>query len=160
VLVDRPRQDWTGPLDTETPTTKPTTYTLQPSVGLVTQEELLGMDGVLLDVRAEAEFAGEIFWPSGAPESRGRAGHVPGAINLPITELRTDTGFRPRAEMRAALQRRRIHPETPVTIYCTIGNRASQAWYALTHLLGYTNVAVYYGGWAEWGTNPTTPIER
>lgn len=160
VLIDGPREQWTGPWSSEKPTPAPTTYSLAPATGLVARGELLELDGTVLDVRTEAEYTGERFWPSGAPEARGRAGHVPGALNLPISELRTERGFRPVADMRTAMRRRGITPETPVTVYCTIGNRASQAWYALTHLLGFAEVAVYYGGWAEWGSDPTMPVER
>ena len=46
-----------------------------------------------------------------------------------------------------------------VFTYCTIGIRASQAWFALKHLLGHQNVRVYYGSWAEWGKDTDTPIE-
>ena len=34
---------------------------------------------LVLDVRAEGEYAGELFWPSGATNDVGRTGHVPGA---------------------------------------------------------------------------------
>jgi thiosulfate/3-mercaptopyruvate sulfurtransferase len=160
VVIDGPHQQWTGRRSSEAPTPTPTRYSLGPSVALVTRHELLARNSVVLDVRAEAEYSGERFWPSGAPEARGRPGHVPGAINVPISELRTETDFRPVAEMRAALRRRGITPETRLTTYCTIGNRASQAWYALTHLLGFADVAVYYGGWAEWGNDASMPVER
>jgi thiosulfate/3-mercaptopyruvate sulfurtransferase len=124
-------------------------------------EELVALNNsVILDVRSEVEFAGVHFWPSGAPEERGRAGHVPGAVNVPISELRSETGFRPVTEIRSALLRRGITPERRVITYCTIGNRASQAWYALTHLLGFPDVAVYYGGWAEWGMDAAMRVER
>jgi thiosulfate/3-mercaptopyruvate sulfurtransferase len=136
-----------------------TSYRLGSASAVVTRTELLAREGVVLDVRTEAEYAGERFWPSGAPEEHGRPGHVPGALSLPISELRTETGFRPVSEMRAALRRHGITAETPVTTYCTIGNRASQAWYALTHLLGFADVAVYYGGWAEWGSDASMPVE-
>ena len=115
---------------------------------------------VLLDVRSPLEFEGERFWPSGATEDTGRAGHVPGAVNVPIERLREeDDSFRPTEEMRTALQRAAVAPDQHVIVYCTIGNRASQAWFAMRYLLGYPNVSVYYGSWVEWGKSPGTAIE-
>jgi thiosulfate/3-mercaptopyruvate sulfurtransferase len=160
VLLDGPREQWRGPWSSEAEAPVRTSYGLGPATTVVTRNELLVREGVVLDVRTEAEYAGKRFWPSGAPEDHGRPGHVPGALNLPVSELRTETGFRPVRELRAALRRHGVTAEKRVTTYCTIGNRASQAWYALTHLLGFADVAVYYGGWAEWGSDPSMPVER
>jgi thiosulfate/3-mercaptopyruvate sulfurtransferase len=44
--------------------------------------------------------------------------------------------------------------------YCTIGGRASTAWFALTYLLGRDRVRVYDGSWAEWGRMTSAPVER
>ena len=46
-----------------------------------------------------------------------------------------------------------------VVVHCTIGNRASQVWFVLKHLLGYQRVSVYYGSWAEWGTTRAMPVQ-
>jgi thiosulfate/3-mercaptopyruvate sulfurtransferase len=159
VLLDGPRDRWTGPWSRNAETPARTSYSLGSATTIVTPNELLTADGIILDVRTEAEYEGERFWPSGAPEEQGRPGHVPGALNLPISELRTETGFKPVSEMRRALRRHGITADKRVTAYCTIGNRASQAWYALTHLLGFADAAVYYGGWAEWGSDPSMPVE-
>jgi len=57
--------------------------------------------------------------------------------------------------------RRNGHPGRPgeLITYCTIGGRATEAWFVLTHLLGFADVRVYAGSWANWGTTADTPIE-
>ena len=74
---------------------------------------------LLLDVRSPAEFS---------------AGHVPGAVNLPLDDLR---------ERMAELP-----PDQPVAAYCQVGQRG----YMATRLLlqcGY-DVANLSGGYATW----------
>lgn len=115
--------------------------------------------GVVVDVRSEAEYSGVSFWPSGAAESVGRPGHIPGAIHLPITSLRTSAGtFVDGKSLRRAVASAGVDRSNDIAVYCTIGNRASQAWYALTALLGFEHVRVYYGSWVEWGMDPGAEI--
>ncbi len=79
---------------------------------------------ILLDVRSELEFDGERFWPSGAAADAGRAGHLPGAVNVPIERLREDDGslrggrgaaLRPRAQRgrSADVRDRLLHDRQP-----------------------------------------------
>lgn len=52
-----------------------------------------------------------------------------------------------------------VRPGLSTVAYCTIGNRASQAWFALAYLLGRRATGIYYDSWSEWGTRADTPLE-
>ena len=115
---------------------------------------------ILLDVRTELEYAGDRFWPSGATADAGRAGHIPGAINLPIDRLRSENGsLKGPGELQRAFDAAGVTRDKAVITYCTIGNRASHAWFALRDVLGHPDARVYYGSWVDWGKRTDTPIE-
>ena len=124
-------------------------------------EGAIGQSGqLILDVRSEAEYTGERFWPSGAAADAGRPGHVPGAVNVPIDSLRTEDGApKGSEELRSILERAGVTRDKAVITYCTIGNRASEAWFALKYELGYADVRVYYDSWAVWGKLADAPVD-
>jgi thiosulfate/3-mercaptopyruvate sulfurtransferase len=115
---------------------------------------------LLVDVRSDLEFDGSRFWPSGATEDTGRAGHIPGAVSVPIDLLRREDGsLKGPEELRDIFEERGVTPDRTLILYCTIGNRAAQAWFGLSELLGYPDVSVYYNSWVEWGKAAETPID-
>jgi thiosulfate/3-mercaptopyruvate sulfurtransferase len=117
-------------------------------------------DCTVLDVRTPAEYRGERFWPSGAMEPGGRAGHVPSAVHQPLDGLyREDGSFRSAAELRTVFSSARLDTNGELITYCTIGGRAATAWFVLTYLLGRESVRVYDGSWAEWGRTSASPVE-
>lgn len=113
----------------------------------------------IIDVRSDLEYRGERFWPSGGLEEGGRAGHIPSAVNLSIEGVYDEVGaFRSAADLRQLFAPIELQ-DGEVISYCTIGGRASTAWFVLTYLLGRERVRVYDGSWAQWGRIPAMPVE-
>jgi thiosulfate/3-mercaptopyruvate sulfurtransferase len=115
----------------------------------------------LVDVRSWDEYRGERFWPSGGMDPAGRAGHIPSAVHQPVDGMYDERGsFRPAAELRELFSAVDLDGPDELVTYCTIGGRASTAWFVLSYLLGRDQVRVYDGSWAEWGRMPGTPVEQ
>ncbi len=116
-------------------------------------------DAVIIDIRSPDEYNGVIFAPEGFQELAIRAGHIPGAVNVPWGKaVNQDTGeFKSAEELRELYASVGVDGSKPVIVYCRIGERASHTWYALHNILGY-DVAMYDGSWTEWGNSVGVPI--
>ena len=116
----------------------------------------------LIDVRSAQEYSGELVHMVNYPQEGAlRAGHIPGAKNIPwATATAEDGTFMPADELRRIYVARDITPDKDVIVYCRIGERSAHTWFVLTQLLGYPRVRNYDGSWTEWGNVVRAPIEK
>jgi thiosulfate/3-mercaptopyruvate sulfurtransferase len=115
----------------------------------------------LVDVRSPAEFSGEVIAPPGMTETAQRAGHVPGAQNIPWAQAANEDGtFKSPDELKQLYGNKGITADKDVIAYCRIGERSSFSWFVLKELLGFNNVKNYDGSWTEYGSVVGVPIEN
>ena len=116
----------------------------------------------LVDVRAPAEFSGELLAPANLPqEGSQRGGHIPGAANVPWGQAVAEDGsFKSADDLQALYGGKGIDGSRETIAYCRIGERSSHTWFVLTQLLGHQNVRNYDGSWTEWGSIVGAPIEK
>jgi len=115
-------------------------------------------DTALVDIRSPDEFSGKIFAPAGVQETAIRAGHIPGAVNVPWGQAVAEDGtFKSPEELKKVYAAVGIDGKKPIITYCRIGERSSHTWFALSKILGY-NVKNYDGSWTEYGNSVGNPV--
>jgi len=125
----------------------------------VTQNEVLAAisddDICIVDALPEALFLG------GAKPAPGyRAGHIPGACNLPAQQNLDPETFSllSATELEERYTRAGVQRDQKVITYCGGGVFAAFTFFVL-HLMGHENVALYDASWREWGADPELPVE-
>jgi len=171
-LMNGGRAKWVAdgrPLVTDRPTVKPVTYPVPKKVNAAirakrpdVEKALKAKTIALVDVRSTPEFVGDIIAPPGMSETAQRAGHIPGARNVPWGQaVAPDGTFKPYEELLKLYQGAKvIDGKDQVIAYCRIGERSSHTWFALKYLLGLKKVRNYDGSWTEWGNLVAAPIAK
>lgn len=113
---------------------------------------------ILVDIRSPDEYSGKIFAPPGFAETAIRAGHIPGAVNVPwASAVAPDGTFKSKEELKKIYGAVGVDEKKPIITYCRIGERSSHTWFALKKILGY-EVRNYDGSWTEYGNSVGNPV--
>jgi len=167
-LIDGGRKKWEldgRALVTEVPDRVETVYSAKDqdlSIRAL-RDETIAAIGVqnLVDVRSPDEFSGKLFAPAHLPqEAAQRAGHIPGALNVPWSKAANEDGtFKSDADLTELYSSVGLDDGKDTIAYCRIGERSSHTWFVLTEILGKKNVKNYDGSWTEYGSLVGVPVE-
>jgi thiosulfate/3-mercaptopyruvate sulfurtransferase len=161
-ILDGGFEAWSAeerPVTSAAPTPPPATFSprAQLRLRLTTADvrSLLGnADVQFLDARAPAEYLG-------FEGNARRLGHIPGAVNVPAATMSQPGGqrFRSPEELQRALLKANVTRTRRLVCYDGSGIAAAKLAFVLAYM-GYDDVAVYDGGWAEWGNRLDLPVDR
>ncbi|APT85551.1 sulfurtransferase [Corynebacterium aquilae] len=109
---------------------------------------------LLLDTREANRYAGK------KEHLDLKAGHIPGAVNVPTRELfNEDNTYRSPEELKKIFRDAGVDDPSKVIVYSGSGIHSAVA-IAAMHQAGLEGAAVYIGGWSQWCANPKNPVER
>ncbi|ELQ6132251.1 3-mercaptopyruvate sulfurtransferase [Cronobacter dublinensis] len=108
----------------------------------------------IVDARPAARFNAE----ADEPRPGLRRGHMPGALNVPWTELVVKGQLKTTDELHAIFARQGVNLHRPIITSCGSGVTAAVVTLALA-TLGASDVTLYDGSWSEWGGRQDLPVE-
>jgi thiosulfate/3-mercaptopyruvate sulfurtransferase len=167
-LLDGGRKKWEldgRPLSSDAVSRSATSYTAKAPDNAIRafRDEVIAAISAknLVDVRSPDEFSGKILAPAHLPQEQSqRAGHIPGAINVPWSKAANEDGtFKSDEDLAKLYAEAGLDGQKETIAYCRIGERSSHTWFVLQELLGHNNVKNYDGSWTEYGSLVGVPIE-
>jgi len=116
-------------------------------------------------VKTHIRAPGTVIVDARAPEfydgpARGerRAGHIPGAVNIPFNSMFDDTNtLRSKEEITTLFRTAGVKPTDKVVVYCHIGQQATAVIFG-ARVLGYDAV-LYDGSFDDWSSRKELPVE-
>jgi len=118
------------------------------------KQTLANKSAQVVDARSAERFAGL------APEPRPGlpSGHMPGAFNVPYSEIVEDGRLVEPDRIAAAFAKAGVDTDKPVVASCGSGVTAAILWLGLD-AIGKPPKSLYDGSWTEWAAQPGATIE-
>jgi thiosulfate/3-mercaptopyruvate sulfurtransferase len=137
------------PLEMDTPAVEPATFSAE-----VQPQWYVAMDEVRAAIDDPTVSVVDALWSDSYV-----SGHIPTAVSLPAPDLLDATGaVKAPADLAAMLEAAGLDPTQRVITYCGGGYYGAFDVFVL-HLMGFEDVAMYDGAFAEWTSDPANPIE-
>ena len=153
-LLDGGLSAYAGPLSTEPADPQPAVFTPAPwsADRLADVEDAVNPAATVLDARAADRYRGDV------EPVDPRAGHIPGAVNLPCRENLDPAGrFLPVERLRERLRAAGVTEGADVVSYCGSGVTACHNLLAL-ELAGLGPGRLYPGSWSAYSSAPHRPV--
>lgn len=105
----------------------------------------------VIDTRSYLEY-------TGADKRAERGGHIPGARHIEWSYNTIGGKILGESDLEELYREEGLEKNDAIVTHCQTGVRATHTYFVL-RTLGYEDVKVYDGSWAEWGSDGATPIE-
>jgi thiosulfate/3-mercaptopyruvate sulfurtransferase len=151
-LLDGGLAAWSGPLETGTRSAATASFTPRrwPRARLADTDEAAKAP-LLIDARAAERYRGEV------EPVDPRAGHIPGAVNVPWQANLSGGGrFAAAGALRHQFDAVGDARHTAPVVYCGSGVSACHTLLAL-EAAGITGARLYPGSWSQWSSDPERP---
>ncbi|MDN6328856.1 MAG: sulfurtransferase [Brachybacterium sp.] len=145
---------WDGELETAEVRPEPGDVSARdwPLDRIATADEVAAGQALVVDARAPERYRGEV------EPIDPRAGHVPGAVNLPFDGNLDENGrFMDPQELRRRFEAAGVSADRETIVYCGSGVTATHDLLALESA-GFTRLRLFPGSWSQWSAEEARPV--